>query len=105
MMTSLGQRGDARKIAGCGLSGYLTKPVRIGTICASAWRWPWHGGPPVSPTRTLITRHTVAEARRARVRILVAEDNTVNQKVLLGILKKLGTAGTPSPTGRGRHGA
>jgi CheY-like chemotaxis protein/HPt (histidine-containing phosphotransfer) domain-containing protein len=38
----------------------------------------------------LITRHTVSEAKKRSVRILIAEDNITNQQVVKAILAKLG---------------
>ena len=37
-----------------------------------------------------VTRHSLVEDKLAKVRILVAEDDVVNQKVTLGTLSKYG---------------
>ncbi|MBN1630413.1 MAG: response regulator, partial [Thermoleophilia bacterium] len=96
MMTSVGARGDAARMEKAGFSAYLVKPVRQSHFydCLAAVVGP-AGKPdepkPVAPSR-IITRHTLAERARRRSRILLAEDNLVNQKVALKALEKLGFA-------------
>jgi PAS domain S-box-containing protein len=93
MMTSMAQRGDPANLERIGFSGYLSKPIRQSQLreCLSLVM-----GKPVQapqghmPSRAIITRHTLAEAAKRRVRILLAEDNITNQQVALAILKKLG---------------
>jgi signal transduction histidine kinase len=89
LMTSLGQRGDARKMEEIGFAAYLTKPARQSDLfgCLSAVMADTAAAQPAQP---IVTRHTVRELRRGVVRILVAEDNITNQQVALGILNKLG---------------
>ncbi len=102
MVTSIGLRGEAQEMFDAGLAGYAVKPVHatdLMDILATAWNGR-------DTARGLITRHTVAESRAASeappaaaaplsaasipARVLVAEDNSVNQKVAILILKKLG---------------
>ncbi len=89
LCTSLGQRGDAKRMAEIGFAAYLTKPVRHSEIigCLSAII---AGTSATQETQHIVTRHMLREIRREAVRILLAEDNTTNQEVALGILKKLG---------------
>ena len=89
LLTSLGQRGDARRMEEIGFAGYLTKPARHSEIidCLSAVL---ADTDVVQPAQPIITRHTIRELRRGVVRILLAEDNITNQQVALGILRKLG---------------
>jgi PAS domain S-box-containing protein len=91
MMNSSGTRGDAKRLKAIGYSAYLIKPVRQSQLydCLAMVL----GGDVASvqaPDPVLVTRHTLHEARRRRVRILLAEDNLTNQQVALGILEKLG---------------
>ncbi len=89
MVTSLGQRGDATILNQIGFDGYLSKPVRQSQLyeCLSLvlGRADSHSGP-----SGIVTRFTVAEAGNRGVRILLAEDNVINQKVAQSILNKLG---------------
>ncbi len=89
LFSSLAQRGDAKKMAGAGFSGYLTKPLRRKELldCLSAVL----GGVDLPrEARPLVTRHSVREMHRGATRILLAEDNITNQQVAMAILKKLG---------------
>jgi PAS domain S-box-containing protein len=102
MMSSLGTRGDAKRLKAIGFSAYLTKPVKQSQLydCLAMVL----GGGCAAPAKTqdtaLITRHTLNEARRRKVRILLAEDNPTNQQVALGILEKLGFGADTVANGR-----
>jgi CheY-like chemotaxis protein len=88
LVTPLGQRGEGEAARAAGIQGYLTKPVRQGQLHESVLAVL---GLQAAQDGQLITRHTLDEARaQRRGHILLAEDNVVNQKVALGMLKKLG---------------
>lgn len=91
MMAAIGKRGDGTRMKEIGIDGYLTKPIKqmmlfdcLAMVLARKAR----GGYRVA--QPLVTRHTLAETQRTKVKILLAEDNHVNQMVAVGILKKLG---------------
>jgi PAS domain S-box-containing protein len=101
MMSSFGKRGDAKRLKDIGFSAYLTKPVKQSELydCLAAVL----GGDDTTaktPDIALVTRHTLHEARRRKVRILLAEDNPTNQQVALGILEKLGFGADTAANGR-----
>ena len=91
MMTSLGTRGDAKRLEEIGFAAYLTKPVKQSVLydCLATVLGSKACASEEAPAR-IVTRHKIAENTRRRVRILVAEDNVINQKVALSILGKLG---------------
>ncbi len=96
MMSSIGQRGNAEEARQAGMEAYLSKPVRqsqLYDVIATVM------GKPVEKEEAarlenqaqLVTRHSLQEAEvSSRARILVAEDNSVNQKVAVKMLEKLG---------------
>ncbi|MHC4942179.1 MAG: response regulator [Planctomycetota bacterium] len=93
MLTSLGQRGDIARFEKIGFSAYLTKPVKASHLHACLSRVV--GTEKVglkSPHHPIITEQILEESERGkqRVRILLAEDNIVNQKVAMKILQKIG---------------
>ena len=91
LLTSLGMRGDARKARRAGIEAYLTKPVRQSQLydaIAMVMGSPEGAEGGESP---LVTQHTIGEERaRARARLLLAEDNAINQKVAVKMLEILG---------------
>jgi two-component system sensor histidine kinase/response regulator len=102
LLTSIGLRGQAEKAKQAGISAYLTKPVHrshlhdcltmIVDLPAQSTTDLLEIAPASRPNDVLVTRHVLKEAAAAaaRPRILVAEDNLVNQKVAVGQLEKLG---------------
>ena len=93
LLTSANTRGDGRLATEAGFAGYLPKPIRAKALRrileTSLARQQASAGDAARPGG-LVTRHSVAEDERRRMRILVAEDNPVNQKVAVRLLEKLG---------------
>ncbi|MGD0483231.1 MAG: response regulator [Gemmatimonadales bacterium] len=85
MLTSAGRRGDAARCQQLGITGYLTKPVSRMELLEAAIAVLVGG----AESGRLVTHHTIVESRR-RLRILVAEDNAVNQQVARALLVKRG---------------
>jgi two-component system, sensor histidine kinase and response regulator len=88
MLSSAGQKGDAVRCRELGVSAYLTKPIRQGELMdailiALGTRQQDRRSPP------LVTRHSLREARNY-LRVLLVEDNAVNQLVALRLLEKNG---------------
>ncbi|WP_419660220.1 sensory box histidine kinase/response regulator protein [Desulfosarcina variabilis str. Montpellier] len=89
MLTSVGMRGDASEARKCGISAYLTKPVRQSDLMATLVNV--ISGKSNRQPQPLITHYTIAEqCPGLDYHVLVAEDNATNQEVVRGMLKKLG---------------
>jgi PAS domain S-box-containing protein len=89
LLTSVGQRGHGAEASRIGISAYLTKPVDEGDLYDCLAEVLTRSG--TRRARSLVTRHSLREARPQKgARILVAEDNEVNQKVAVRLLEKLG---------------
>ncbi len=86
MLTSGGRPGDAARCRELGVAAYLTKPIKRselrGAILLAL------SGQPAGRDR-LVTRHSLREERHTG-RILLVEDNVVNQMVASRLLEKRG---------------
>jgi PAS domain S-box-containing protein len=91
MVTSRGQRGDAARMKAIGFSAYLTKPIKQSQLfdCLVTVLGKLRDGTEAGEKPGLVTRYTLAEAKR-EARILLVEDNVVNQKFALKLLEKAG---------------
>jgi two-component system, sensor histidine kinase and response regulator len=96
MLTSAGHPGDAARCRELSISAYLLKPVRQGELLNAIrqilQKTPIQKGP-------LVTRHTLREASN-RARILLAEDNAVNQTLAVRLLEKRGYVVSVAGDGR-----
>jgi PAS domain S-box-containing protein len=91
MLTSLGQRPHAEHLKEKHFAAYLTKPIRHSELyykLSTAMGMNAHRLN--SQSSTAVNGNNTPERRASNVRILLAEDNIVNQKVAQSMLKKLG---------------
>lgn len=94
LLTLPNRHGDMRRLASLGFASYLTKPVRIRELLScleqamSRSRGAWH----LESQRmvALDANGPVAQANRYAGRVLLTEDNMVNQKVAVRFLERLG---------------
>jgi len=91
LLTSSGQRGEGQLFSEIGFAGYLLKPVSqrdltdtlMLVLANSAEAWHMRSQP-------IVTRHSLRAQRAHQERVLLAEDNLVNQKIATRLLEKLG---------------
>ncbi|MBA6365658.1 response regulator, partial [Colwellia sp. BRX8-8] len=103
MMTSMGERGDAKHFADIGFSAYFPKPTTTSNLF-KALSVVAHGGEILKQASPLVT-HDYVNAMKIvttedkkplfvssakNIRILIVEDNRINQMVALGVLEELG---------------
>lgn len=87
MLTSVGQLGDAARCRELGISAYLVKPIREKELLEAVCRVLNKASKQESVP--LVTRHTIRETK-GRGRVLLAEDNPVNQTLAVRLLEKRG---------------
>ena len=90
MLTSAGHRGDAARCLELGVSAYLLKPIRQSELREAVARV--LGARESDGAIPLITRFSLHDARdpSAYLRVLLAEDNAVNQRLAVRLLEKRG---------------
>jgi len=100
MLTSGGQRGDAQRCQALGIAAYLLKPVRQAELREAIIRVLSSGqSKELSP---MITRSSLRERAvgNKTLKILLAEDNLVNQKLASRLLEKRNHSVTAVLNGR-----
>jgi len=98
MLTSAGQPGDAARCRELGIAAYLTKPVSQEELLPAILAVLEKQEPRMAAPR-LVTRHTIRERGR-HLRILLAEDNAINQLLATRMLEKQGFSVTLANNGR-----
>jgi CheY-like chemotaxis protein len=97
MLTSAGQSGDATRSRRLGIVAHLIKPIRKSELLSAILAV--LGQRPADTVPALVPRFSPRETLK-KLRILVAEDNPVNQKVVLRMLEKMGHIPTIAANGQ-----
>ena len=97
MLTSAGHLGDAARCRELGIAAYLVKPIRQGELLDAICQV--LDGMARKQPEPLVTRHTLREEKH-RIRILLAEDNALNQTLAVRLLEKRGYSVTVAPNGQ-----
>jgi two-component system sensor histidine kinase/response regulator len=98
VLTSGGERGDAARCRGLGVAAYLSKPfdrLELREVLLRVLA----GHVTVQEKGNLVTRHTIREQQKS-LSFLVAEDNAVNQRLIVRLLEKRGHSVVLAQNGR-----
>jgi CheY-like chemotaxis protein len=91
MITSLGIRRDSARAKEIGFSAYLTKPIRQDLLLRCLVNLAQDSSPqPAEKEAPIMTKYSLAGAGSSGKRILVVEDNVVNQRVVVKFPHKAG---------------
>jgi two-component system sensor histidine kinase/response regulator len=106
MLTSSGQPGDARRCRKMGLAGYLTKPIAQPDLFEALTAAMGRTVKATSSTGSSSTSSATSKSPAAPVkysrglRVLLAEDNVVNQRLSILLLEKRGHSVTTVGNGK-----
>jgi len=99
MLTSAGRLGDAARCRELGILAYLVKPFHQGELLEAICQILTKKAPEAKDV-PLVTRYSLKEDQH-RARVLLAEDNPVNQTLVLRVLEKRGYTVQVTSDGRG----
>jgi len=94
MLSSVAARGDAQKLNKIGFSGFLTKPIKKQKLFDTI-RTTLSMGSHIDAQTPIITSYKVEEIKKAqpcsgeKLKILLVEDNKINQKVATKMLESM----------------
>jgi CheY-like chemotaxis protein len=104
MLTSLGHQADAGRCRELGLAYYLVKPVKqsdlLRAVCSALVAVRPRVAVPVEPSPPTAGAVTALAPTTGRLRVLLAEDNAVNQLLAVRLLEKQGHSVTVACDGR-----
>jgi signal transduction histidine kinase/DNA-binding response OmpR family regulator len=100
MLTSSGPYTDASRCRALGIATLLTKPAKAAELYDAMALVLGRSAPPPADTAGSVAVQTPAAQTPAHLRILLAEDNVVNQRVAVGLLTARGHHVTVVNNGR-----
>ncbi|HEX6885572.1 MAG TPA: response regulator [Planctomycetota bacterium] len=100
ILTSVGFLQRRSLLVEAGASGQLTKPVKQSQLHASLLALLGHDQSARKDAATLLNDFSVADAGNEKRRILIVEDNAVNQRVAVALLARAGYATEVAFNGR-----
>jgi CheY-like chemotaxis protein len=99
MLTSAGQRGDAARCREAGIKVYLSKPIKQSDLRDAVIAGLEICRKKEEEAPVLVTRHSLRETRHI-YRVLLAEDNPMNQTIITRFLEKRGHTVVVAHNGR-----
>ncbi|MCP4150530.1 MAG: response regulator [bacterium] len=90
MMAASGNRGDVSRLEKAGFAAYLTWPLKQAPLKDALLRVASRNPDDTGARSRIITRYSLSEERKKNIRILLAEDNTINRKLVTRLLEKMG---------------